>query len=89
VSSRSHLHQTRISDVVAIGAKPYTAAGDGGTWATLKIPGAADECLLYVYGVKLWLRPRQALMTKTTPTPNVVDNDDKHYSALLQAPLPR
>jgi hypothetical protein len=29
------------------------------------------------------------LMVKTTPTPNVVDNDNNHYVAPLQIPQPR
>jgi hypothetical protein len=28
-------------------------------------------------------------MMKMTPTPDVVDSDDEHYTAPLQAPLPR
>jgi hypothetical protein len=44
------------------------------TWATLKNPGVAGECLLSVYGVRLQLWPRQVLMLKTTPTPDVADD---------------
>jgi hypothetical protein len=29
------------------------------------------------------------LMVKTTPTPDVVDDDDNHYAAPLQIPLPK
>ncbi len=88
-------HHARITGVDTIGAKSYTAAGTpkfrcrmcrgDSTWATLKNPGAARECSLNMCGVKLWLWPRQVLMTKT-PT---VDDDDEHYAVPLQAIPPR
>jgi hypothetical protein len=51
--------------------------------------GRQGNACYSVYGVELQLWPRPVLLTKRTPTTDVVDDDDKHYAAPLQDLQPR